>query len=315
MTPLDAPLTPPALTRPEGSAPEDFHLSRRGLAGLLASGYAAFALSAEAAPIATDTTGLITENVVVSEGAGGLPAYVARPTERGRYGAVIVVSEVFGVHEYIRDLCRRFAKLGYVAIAPSFFYRADPANTLATTTDFGQITKIVSTAKNEQVMGDVAATLAWLKEQPFVDRKRLAITGFCWGGAVVWMACERFGDLKAGAAWYGRLTHPAAGGFMADDARKWPIDGVKDLSAPVLGLYGGKDKGIPQTDVEAMRTALKAAGKDDSQIIVYPDAQHGFHADYRETYNEASAKDGWSRLLAHFATNHAAPGKAHGFFG
>lgn len=102
---------------------------------------------------------------------------------------------------------------------------------------------------------------------------------------------------------------------MADDARKWPIDGVKDLSAPVLGLYGGKDKGIPQTDVEAMRTALKAAGKDDSQIIVYPDAQHGFHADYRETYNEASAKDGWSRLLAHFTTNHAAPGKAHGFFG
>ncbi|MFV4649062.1 dienelactone hydrolase family protein, partial [Mycobacterium tuberculosis] len=116
-------------------------------------------------------------------------------------------------------------------------------------------------------------------------------------------------------AWYGRLSHPPAGGFMGDDARQWPLDIAGKLTAPVLGLYGGKDQGIPLTDVEAMRAALKAAGKTDSQLVVYPDAQHGFNADYRTSYNEAAAKDGWTRMLAHFAANHAAPGKARGFFG
>lgn len=309
------PTSSPVLTRPEGSLPSDFHLSRRGLAGILASGYAAYAFSADAAPIVTDTQGLIAEAVSIPEGTGALPGYIARPEGSGRYGAVIVVSEVFGVHEHIRDLCRRLAKLGYVAIAPSFFVRADPDNKLPETQDFKQITAIVGTAKNEQVMADVGATLKWLEDQPFVDRKRLAITGFCWGGAVVWMACARFKDLKAGAAWYGRLSHPAAGGFMADDDRKWPIDIAPDLTAPVLGLYGGKDQGIPLTDIEAMRAALKAAGKTDSQIVVYPEAQHGFNADYRSSYNEAAAKDAWTRMLAHFAENHAAPGKARGWFG
>jgi carboxymethylenebutenolidase len=303
----------PALTRPEGCEPEDFHLTRRGLAGLLTAGYAAYAFSAEADPIVTDAEGLIVDTVSI--GPDKLPAYLARPAAGGRYGTVIVVSEVFGVHEHIRDLCRRFAKLGYVAIAPAFFFRADPDATLTKTMDFAVITKIVGTAKNEQVMGDVGATLDWLNDQPFVDKKRVAITGFCWGGAVVWMACARFPEIKAGAAWYGRLSHPAPTAFMGDDPRKWPLDIAPDLTAPVLGLYGGKDQGIPLTDIEAMRAALKAAGKTGSQLIVYPEAEHGFNADYRSSYNAAAAKDGWARMLAHFAANHAAPGKAHGFFG
>jgi carboxymethylenebutenolidase len=309
-------MAPPisTLTRPEGSRPDDFNLSRRGIAGLMFSGYAAYALSAEAEPIHTDDVGLVTDNLVLP-GDAGLPAYVARPAGRGRYPAIIVVSEVFGVHDYIRDVCRRFAKLGYVAIAPAFFFRADPQNTLATTTDFAVIQKIVATAHNDQVMGDVGTTLDWLQNQPFVDRKRLAITGFCWGGAVVWMAVDKYPTLKAGVAWYGRLAPPAPGQFMSDDHRRWPLQLAGELHTPVLGLYGGLDKGIPPTDIEAMRAALKAAGQTEDQLIVYPDAQHGFHADYRSSYNKAAAEDGWARLLAFLKAEHVEPGARHGLFG
>ena len=310
-------MAPPiaTLTRPEGSKPEDFKLSRRGLAGLMFSGYAVYALSAEAEPIHTDEVGLITGNIQVSEGAAGLPAYVARPEGRGRYPAIIVVSEVFGIHDYIRDICRRFAKLGYVAIAPAFFFRADPQNTLATTSDFAVIQKIVATAHNDQVMGDVGATLDWLQDQPFVDKKRLAITGFCWGGAVVWMAVDKYPALKAGVAWYGRLSPPAPGQLMSDDKRKWPLQIAGELHTPVLGLYGGLDKGIPPADIQAMRAALKAAGQTEDQLIVYPDAEHGFHADYRSSYNKAAAEDGWARLLTFLKDEHVEPGAHHGLFG
>lgn len=306
-------MTAPLLTRPEGAEPSDFTLSRRGLAGLFATGYAAYALSAEAAPITTDTQGLIIDNALA--GPDRLPLYIARPEGRGRYPVVLVINEVFGVHEYIKDICRRFAKLGYVAIAPQVFFRADPGNTLAVTQDFALIQKIVGAAKNEQVMGDVGATLAWAEAQPFVDRKRMAITGFCWGGAVVWMACARFAQLKAGAAWYGRLAPPEAGQFMSDDQRPWPLQLAGSMKAPVLGLYGALDKGITQESIAEMRAALKTAGQTDDEIIVYPDAQHGFHADYRSSYNEKDAQDGWARLLTFFRAHHAAPGAAHGMFG
>ena len=306
------PARAPLLTRPEGSDARDLHLSRRGLAGLFATGYAAYALAADAAPIHTDDVGLTVD--MVQTGPDRLPLYVARPEGRGRYPLVIVVNEVFGVHEYIKDTCRRFAKLGYVAVAPQFFFRADPENTLATTSDFAQIQKIVATAHNDQVMGDVGATLAWAKTQPFVDARRTAITGFCWGGAVVWMASARFPEIKAGVAWYGRLAPPKPGEFMSDDARQWPLQIVRDLHAPVLGLYGGLDKGIPRADVDAMRQALHDAGKA-GDLIYYPDAQHGFHADYRASYNEKDAQDGWARLQAFFAAHGAAPGRAHGMFG
>ena len=302
----------PLLTRPEGTPARDLQLSRRGLAGLFATGYAAYALSADAEPIHTDEAGLAIEELRTR--AEGLPLYVARPADKGRYPLVIVVNEVFGVHAYIKDVCRRFAKLGYVAVAPQFFFRNDPDNTLATTQDFARIQTIVAAAHNEQVMGDVSATLAWAGTQPFVDRKRIAITGFCWGGAVVWMAAARFPEIKAGAAWYGRLAPPKAGEFMSDDARQWPLQVVGQLHAPVLGLYGGLDKGIPREDVDAMRAAMKRDGKA-GELIFYPDAQHGFHADYRSSYNAKDAQDGWSRLLAFFAAHGAAPGRAHGLFG
>ena len=303
------------LTRPEGTLPHDLDVSRRSLAGLMFAGYAAAAVSAEAKPITTDSEGLVTGQVSIPEGGGGLPAYVARPAGRGRYPAIIVVSEVFGVHEYIRDVCRRLAKLGYVAVAPSFFVRADPDNRLPGVTDFEEIQRVVGTASNAQVLGDIDAAISWLGAQEFVDRRRLGITGFCWGGAAVWMACARFRELKAGVAWYGRLSHPAPKQFLGAEDRPWPLDVARELKSPVLGLYGGKDKGIPQTDVQAMRGALQASGKVGSDLIVYPQAQHGFHADYRESYDPAAARDGWARLTAFFAEHGVAPGVRRGLFG
>jgi carboxymethylenebutenolidase len=284
------------LTRPEGSRPQDFHLSRRGFASLFFAGYAAAAVSAEAEPIHTDEAGLITETVMLPAADRPIPGYLARPAGKGRFPTVLVVSEIFGVHEYIKDVCRRFAKLGYVAVAPAFFIRAgDPAPL----TDFTAILKIVNAASDQQVIGDIAATLKFLKAQPYVDFSKLAVTGFCWGGGVTWLACEKFDAFKAGVAWYGRLA-PAPEAKPNPD-RLWPVQLAASLKAPVLGLYAGKDPlsaAIPQ-----MKAALKAVGKTGDDFIVYPDAQHGFHADYRPTYNEADAKDGWARMLAHFAKN------------
>ena len=290
------------LTRPEGSAPEDFHLSRRGVAGVFFAGYAAAALSAQAEPIHTDEAGLVTETVMLPAADRPIPGYLARPAAKGRFPTVLVVSEIFGIHDYIKDVCRRFAKLGYVAIAPAFFIRAgDPAPL----TDYAAIFKIVGATSDEQVLGDIAATLKFLKAQPYVDYSKLAVTGFCWGGGVTWLACERFGAFKAGAAWYGRLAPTPDEG--PPEGRLWPVQLAATLTAPVLGLYAGKDplsKAIPQ-----MKAALAAAGKTGTEFIVYPDANHGFHADYRPSYNAADAKDGWSRMLAHFAKNGAGPGK------
>ena len=288
------------LTRPEGTLPEDLHISRRGLAGLVALGYAAAGSGADAAPITTSTEGLIIENVTMP---GGLPGFVARPAAKGKHPAVIVVNEVFGVHEWIKDICRRFAHLGYVAIAPGFFFRNDPGNTLATTTDFSIIMKLVGEARNDQVMGDVGTTLDWLGKAAFVDAKRLAITGFCWGGSVTWMAAGKFPQLKAGGAWYGRIK----GSPSSTEARRYPIDLAASLEAPVLGLYGALDKGIPVADVEAMQAAL-VAGKANpasarSAIKLYPNSDHGFLADYRPSFNPVDGPDAWGRLLAHFKAN------------
>ncbi|MGI8841198.1 MAG: dienelactone hydrolase family protein [Caulobacteraceae bacterium] len=293
----------PTLTRPEGTHPDDFRLSRRAVGGLFFASYAAAALSVAAEPIHTDETGLVTQMVTVPSGDFALPAYVARPKAAGRFPAVLVVSEVFGLHEYIRDVCRRLAKLGYAAIAPAFFVRvADPAPL----TDLDAVIKIVNQASDQQVMGDVGATLKFLKAAPFVDRSKMAVTGFCWGGGVTWLACEEFPDFKAGVAWYGRMVPPASGG---DPNRLWPVKLAAQLRAPVLGLYGAKD-GLAAS-VPAMRAALATAHKTDSEIVVYPDAGHGFHADYRDSYVAADAKDGWRGMLAFFAKNGVGP-KAYG---
>jgi carboxymethylenebutenolidase len=273
-------------------------LSRRAFAGVFFAGYAAAALSALADPIHTDETGLVTETVMVQAADRAIPAYQARPATGGPFPAVIVVSEVFGVHEYIRDVCRRLAKLGYVAIAPAFFIRAgDPAPL----TDISAVMKIVQATPDTQVLTDVGATIGFLKTRDYVLADRLAITGFCWGGKIVWLACETYPDFRAGVSWYGRLAPPE--GAPPDPNSLWPIDKAAQLGAPVLGLYAGSDP-ISQS-VPAMRQALEAAHKTGAEIIIYPDAGHGFHADYRPSYNQADAEDGWMRMLAHFALNGA----------
>ncbi|MDB5710954.1 MAG: hypothetical protein JWL96_3024 [Sphingomonas bacterium] len=276
------------LTRPEGSLPEDFHVSRRTAASMFFVGYALAAVAADAAPITTPTDGLVIEEVLIPNGAPKpLPAYVARPKGRGRHATILVVNEVFGIHDYIKDICRRLAALGYVAVAPDFFYRSGV--NLPALTDIKQIIPVVQQASADQVDGDVRATTNWIKARPFADGKRIGITGFCWGGAVVWRSAMVDPDIRAGVAWYGQL--------------KPLVARAAELKAPVLGLYGGLDQGINQADRDAMSAALTAAGKTGSSIHLYPDAQHGFHADYRASYNEADAKDGWARMLAHFKAN------------
>lgn len=273
------------LTRPEGSLPEDFHVTRRAAAGMFFVGYALAAVSAEAEPIHTPAEGLVIEEALIPNGAPKpLPAYVARPKGTGRHAAIIVVNEIFGIHDYIKDICRRLARLGYVAVAPEFFYRSGVD--LPALTDIQKIIPVVKQASDAQVDGDVRATSAWLKSRAFVKPDRIGITGFCWGGAVVWRAAMVDPDIRAGVAWYGQL--------------KPLVARAHELRAPVLGLYGGKDQGISEADRDAMSAALKAAGKTQSSIHVYLDAGHGFHADYRASYNEADAKDGWARMLAFF---------------
>ncbi|OYY68332.1 dienelactone hydrolase family protein [Sphingomonas sp. 28-63-12] len=276
------------LTRPDGSEPQDFHLTRRTAVSMFFAGYALAAVAADAKPITTPDDGLIIEESLIPNGATTpLPAFVARPKGNGKHATIIVCNEIFGIHAYIKDICKRLAKLGYVAVAPDFFYRAGV--NLAALTDFKEIIPIVQKATPDQVDGDVKATTDWLKTQSFSNTRKIGITGFCWGGAVVWRSAMVNPDIRAGVAWYGQL--------------KPLIARAGELKAPVLGLYGALDTGIPQTDVTAMLDALKAAGKKGSDIHVYADAQHGFHADYRPSYNEADAKDGWARLLAHFKAN------------
>lgn len=292
------------LIRPEGPQPEDMILNRRTLGagavgGLFFAGYAPAALAAQARPVTTDSAGLETADVTYPAPDGfDLPAFVARPAGEGPFPVVIVVSEIFGVHEYIRDICRRLAKAGYAAIAPGFFNRVEDPAPL---TDMSRIMQIVSAAGYEQVMGDVSASLDWVSQQLWADSDKVGITGWCWGGKVVWQACARFAMLDAGVAWYGRLA-PAPNATPAQTAagQPWPVDLADDLKSPVLGLYGEADTGIPLPSVETMRSALARAGQTSSQIIVYPGAPHGFHADYRDSYRADAAADGWSKLLAFF---------------
>ena len=293
----------PDLIRPEGSEPDDFRFSRRALAtggigGLLFAGYAPAALARQAAPVTTDDDDLTIETTTTPAPDGfALPLYVARPTGSGPWPVVVVVSEIFGVHEYIRDICRRLAMAGYAAIAPAFFVRvADPAGA-----EMARVQEIVAAAGYEQVMGDIAATLDWSSQQLWANADKVGITGWCWGGKVVWQAAARFAAIDAGVAWYGRLAPPAnATPEQRAAGAPWPVDIADDLKAPVLGLYGEADRGIPLDSVEAMRSALQRAGQTESMIEVYPAAPHGFHADYRDSYRAADAADGWSKLLALF---------------
>jgi carboxymethylenebutenolidase len=294
----------PDLVRPEGPEPDDLRFSRRalaagGLGGLFFAGYAPAALAAQARPVNTPADGLETRTVAYRAPDGyDLPAFVARPEGDGPFPVVVVVSEIFGVHEYIRDICRRLARAGYAAVAPAFFNRVEDPAPLA---DMARVQEIVAAADYEQVMGDIAATLDWISQQLWANADRVGITGWCWGGKVVWQAAARFAAIDAGVAWYGRLAPPAdAAPAQAAAGGPWPVDLAGDLKAPVLGLYGEADRGIPPASVEAMRQALQRASQTESRIEVYPDAPHGFHADYRDSYRPEAAADGWAKLLALF---------------
>ena len=277
--------------------PQTPKLTRRAVGGLLFSGYAAAALAQSAEPVVTPEDGLIVEVIAYPAPDGfEMPAYVARPQAPGPHPVVIVVSEIFGIHAYIEDVCRRLAHAGYAAIAPAFFVRVDDP---APMTDFARIREVVAAASHEQVMGDVGAALDWLADADWAS-DRIGVTGFCWGGAVTWMAAARFEVIDAGVAWYGRLAPPAE---PDGEARPWPVDVAGELKAPVLGLYAGQDRGIALDTVEMMRAALAAGDDTGSEIVVYPEASHGFHADYRVSYDAAAAEDGWRRLLAHFAVH------------
>ena len=261
----------------------------------LAVGFAAATLPVHAQTlITTSAEGLTAGEVKIPVSDGEIPAYRAMPAAGGPFPVVLVVQEIFGVHEHIKDLCRRFAREGYCAIAPELYARQGDVSKF---TDYKEIfAQVVSKVPDAQVMSDLDAAIAWAKTSGG-DTARVAATGFCWGGRITWLYAAHNPTLKAGVAWYGRLA-----GQATELQPKYPLELVADLKAPVLGLYGGKDQGIPLEDVEKMRAAL-AAAKQPSEIVVFPEAPHGFNADYRPSYREAEAKDGWTRCLAWFRSH------------
>ena len=265
---------------------------RRFLVGSLATGFALAVRPVSAQTITTDLDGLAAGEVNIPVADGAIPAYWASPAMGSGLPVVLVVQEIFGVHEHIKDVCRRLAKLGYLAVAPELYARQGDVSQL---TDIGQILTIVRQVPDAQVMQDLDATLGWAEQSGKGRANRAAVTGFCWGGRIVWLYAAHNPQLKAGIAWYGRVV-----GDATELTPQQPIDLAASLHAPVLGLYGGADSGIPLDGVERMRAALQAADApaNQSQIIVYPDTPHGFHADYRPSYRKDQATDGWNRLQA-----------------
>jgi carboxymethylenebutenolidase len=262
------------------------------------TGFAAAVLPVTAQTVVkTDTTGLVAGEVTIPVGDFKLPAYRAAPAGVANAPVVLVVSEIFGVHEHIADVARRFAKAGYFAIAPEMFVRQGDAGS------YGEIAKLIAEVINKvpdaQVMGDLDACLAWARGQG-ADTGRTGVTGFCWGGRITWLYSAHNPAVKAGVAWYGRLV-----GAPSALTPAHPVDLAGKLNGPVLGLYGGADTGIPLDTVDKMKAALAAGSPaaKKSDFVVYPDAPHAFHADYRPSYRKDAAEDGWKRCLAWFKAN------------
>jgi len=239
--------------------------------------------------IHTDASGLEAADVRIPVQDGTIAAYCAKPAGKSGLPIVLLVHEIWSVHEYFKDLCRRLAKLGYLAVAPDLFGRqGDPTHL-----ERDDIFKIVSRVPDAQVMADLDAAAAWASAHRG-DASRLGMTGFCWGGRIAWLYAAHNAKLKAAVAWYGKVE-----GAPEPLKPKHPVDVARELKAPVLGLYGGADAGIPNDSVDRMRAALESAGKP-SEIHTYPDAPHAFHADYRPSYREGPAEDGWRRMLDWF---------------
>jgi carboxymethylenebutenolidase len=245
--------------------------------------------------ITTDSKGLTAGEIQVATPDGNMPAYRAQPAQGNNFPVILVVQEIFGVHEYIKDTCRRLAKLGYQAIAPELYARqGDPRQYTEIPELFA---KVVSKVPDSQVMADLDACVAWAQANGG-DTRRLGVTGFCWGGRITWLYAAHNPKVKAGVAWYGRLTSPAS-----EMTPTHPMDVAGKLNGPVLGLYGGQDAGIPPDMVEKMKAALAESGNPASKastIHLYPDAPHAFHADYRPSYRKEAAEDGWKRMQAWF---------------
>lgn len=272
-----------------------FDFDRRQVMSGLAAGFALAVQPISAQTITTDTNGLKAGEVKIPAGDIDMPAYRAMPAKGRQFPVVLVVQEIFGVHEHIKDVCRRFAKLGYLAVAPALYARQGDVSNIPDIQEV--ISKVVSKVPDAQVMSDLDVTLAWASKN-HGDTKRLGITGFCWGGRITWLYAAHQPKLRAGVAWYGGLV-ARAGAPPNPLTPKQPLDLVAELKAPVLGLYGEADQGIPVASVEKMREALKAAGKE-GELVIYPNGPHGFHADYRPSYRKEMAEDGWKRLLAWF---------------
>ena len=266
--------------------------------------YARAAGPLSAGTLTTDTEGLETATVSISSTGFALPAYFARPARDGKAPLLLVIQEIFGVHEHIRDICRRLAKEGYFAIAPELYARQGDVSKLEDIQEI--VDQVVRKVPDEQVLADLDATVTWARDTGHVDRDRLGVVGFCWGGRMVWLYSAHQPALKAGAAWYGKLL---AGPYSTSAMQpRQPIDVAAGLHGAILGLYGGQDPGIPLVDIAKMRAALAGGGKgDDCEIIVYPEAGHAFNADYRPSYHEASAKDAWARMLRWFDKYQLAP--------
>jgi carboxymethylenebutenolidase len=267
---------------------------REFVMGTLATGFAAAVQPVAAqTQVHTGDKGLTAGEVKVPTRDGEMPAYRAMPANGRSLPVVLVVQEIFGVHEHIKDVARRFAHAGYLAIAPELYARQGDVSKL---TNIDDIRPVVAKVPDAQVMSDLDAAAAWAAKNGG-DAKKLGVTGFCWGGRIVWLYAAHNPNLKAGVAWYGRVE-----GAGTDLQPKNPIELVGQIHAPVLGLYGGADAGIPNEGVERMREALGKAGKK-AEIHTYPDTPHGFNADYRPSYRKEAAEDGWKRALAWFKQN------------
>ncbi len=274
----------------------DFRLARRGFVmSSLIAGFTLAAARAKAQAVHTDAAGLDAGPTEIPVADGKLPAYFARPTGGTKLPTVLVIEEIFGVHEYIKDICRRLAKLGYLAVAPEIYARLGDLSKMTDPSDI--ITNVIMKAPDATIMSDLDSTAAWAFAHGG-NPAALGVVGFCRGGRDVWLYNAHNPSLKAAVAFYGPLGGPRTG-----IQPKTALDVAGMVNAPQLCLYGGKDGSIPQDQVNAAEAAAKAAGKAVA-IVVYPDAGHAFHADYRPTYVKADAEDGWKRAIAWF--------KAHG---
>lgn len=272
-------------------------LTRRELLiGLGAAGFALAAGPVSADRIVTSSEGLVGADITIKSGGDTIPAYEARPASPGRYPAIIVIHEIFGLHEYIRDVARRFAKEGYYAVAPELYFREGGAGKLP---DIQAVLKLVDTVPDRQVLQDLSAAVRYAGAKSWALPDRVGATGFCWGGRMTWLFAAHERNLKAAVAWYGPLG-PWRG--RRDDAHpQAALDLTHQLLCPALGLYGEADEGIPVSTVREMEAKLKAHHKT-AELVVYPGAPHGFFADYRPTYRAEVAKDAWKRALGWFGT-------------